>query len=263
MDSLSSIPEVPLINIKRTDENSVSLSHGKSNPITQVAIQHIQSLPAGETNAPPLSEQMVHLKGQEEGGKLVRISVEIDQLAKALHIEPEKIKNAASDGHLEQIVEKSLKEQELKQRINEIPRIDTSKLTEQDKIRVACEYAFCIAKLHEFALTHLVQKTDLSADIWSLGSVLADITHGSSWYHWSTEHLDETEHGLFKDLTHLEVEKGAIFTERGNEDHPDHIINQCLQENPNNRPSAKQVADALIASYNKKYGEGSFEEEQS
>jgi serine/threonine protein kinase len=501
MESLSNSPEIPLINIKKSaiDESSVGLSHGKSDPITEVAIRSIRNIaPEEHSLKASLTEHVVHLNAQEHEGAMVRIGVQIHDLARALQSHPEEIEKAIDEGQLEQMIAKSLKEkEEIKQDIRshlpeygltpeefkeidafytknqellsmlgshpqpivirkgeEIPYLgsapaprslayipegqrkgmyvllmdkgvdevgvgsiqqatlciclDTGKkaiirsahwddvtadeleankivskhpeyfasgtpiehvgdyrprewekeksrdhipklldqpkisfmmdyfeggalnshlrnvsgatkgesgrLTEQDQWRIACEYAVSIAKLHELGLVLLDPKPEnilmthdmhartadfghtvkegtpitwgsgtpgfiapelyhliisgkttpatFSADIWGVGSVLSELTHGLSWYNWITQHLDETEKEIIIDLKAMEVEKGNLFPERDNEKHPDAIINRCLQEDPNSRPSAKEVADALISIYDSKYGEGSFNASQ-
>lgn len=495
--------EFPLINIKTSQTDgttSLGLSRRKSDPVTQVAIRTIQNISSNEHSSKAnLLEDVVHINVKEDKGEVVRIGVGIYDLARAMHFEPEEIEKAIDEGHLEQMIEKSLKEkldikedikshlpeygltpeeframddfytqsQDLLSMVYSNPTVirkgmeheyfgttpdrtmaflpdktlplngmfaflkdrggveevgvgsvgratlclclDTGKtailksahkdhvpkeevemgllalkhskflaggvpfdyegsfrargreknepkdhitqhkdqpkvgimmfnyeggslfdqinavsetsdaaserLSEKDKFRICCEYALCIAKLHELGFIHLDQKSenvlmtkemharlsdfgaavkegspiiglrgsagfiapelyqalldrrpydaDYSADIWSLGSLLAEVTRGNDWYDWSTHHLNQTRRGIVKDLSKLEEDKDVLFPERGNELHPDHIIDMCLREDPSQRPkSAKEIADALIHAYEQKYGSGSFAESQ-
>lgn len=91
-----------------------------------------------------------------------------------------------------------------------------------------------------------------SSDIWSLGCVLSDILLGPSWTNYNdTFGSDGTMgwHGTVLDKEQCSLVKATIFTHKEDSNHPDAIVNQCLDHDPQKRPTAAEVAARLRSYY--------------
>lgn len=257
----------------------VTLSDSEGNAATVIGKRLIKIKNNKELNKrAKIHKSTVRLNVNDNStNKQVRVSVKIKDLASALKISKGDVENAVKQGDLDNIVSNNLQSDLLQQTQPEkktapveTDRINVySSYTYKEKVGLAYRYAENLAVLHKdlgpdlelaapfgYSATpgYIAPETvgcllrnedcftDFSTDVWTMGCKFAELME-TTWFDMNGQKQGNNE--LILDENELNRIKNQCFPAYEQPGTMDYLMDRCLDSDPENRPTARQVADYL------------------